>query len=59
VYTTILGSYYHAVNVFYARPFWLDNWSANLGVVYFNEDNYINILNQENSMLALGMLYRL
>jgi hypothetical protein len=59
VYTRILDSYYHAVDAFIARPFVLDSWSANLGVVYFKEDNDINFLNQEISMLALGMLYRL
>jgi hypothetical protein len=46
------------VTAFYARPFGLDDWSANMGVVYFKEDNDINFLNQGILMIALGMLYR-
>lgn len=44
--------------VFYTEPFGLKGWSANTGVIYFQEDNDIDFLDQSVGMLQAGMLYR-
>jgi hypothetical protein len=44
--------------VFYADPFGLKNWNANAGVIYFEEDNDIDFLDQSVGVVQAGMLYR-
>jgi hypothetical protein len=55
------GDFYRAggsFTVFYAEPFGLKHWNANGGVIYFEENNDIDFLDQKVAIAQLGMMYR-
>ncbi|MGF1700172.1 DUF2860 domain-containing protein [Photobacterium makurazakiensis] len=43
---------------FYASPFGWNNWVANAGIVWFEEDSDINFYDSSVQLISLGMLYR-
>ena len=51
---TIGGS----VTAYYKRPFGLENWTANAGVLYYEGDSNNDFYDSSLSLFSLGMLYR-
>ena len=51
---TIGGS----VTAFYAKPFGLQDWSANASVAYYEGDSNIDFYDSSFGLVSIGMLYR-
>lgn len=47
-----------SVTVFYAKPFGLNDWTANAGVAYYEDDSNIDFYDSSFGLVSIGMLYR-
>jgi len=47
-----------SITTFYARPFGLDNWSANATLGYQDDDSNIDFYDASFGLVSIGMLYR-